>query len=62
MSWSPADDYDDQGNYCPGPTRTYPRFTRCAERCCAGTPLCRYHEGDTDDCPDDFRRQGAEDH
>ena len=44
MSWSPADDYDDHGNYQPGPTRTYPRFTRCAERCCTGTPLCHEPE------------------
>ena len=50
MSWSPADDYDDHGNYQPGPNRTYPRFTRCAERCCTGTPLCHdTEEGDHDD-------------
>ena len=47
MSWSPADDYDDHGNYCPGPNRTYPRFTR---GCCTGTPLCHdTEEGDPDD-------------
>ena len=49
MSWSPADDYDDDGRYNPGPTPTYPRFTRCAERCCAGTPLCHDPEENTDD-------------
>lgn len=49
MSWSPADDEDDHGNYCPGPNPTYPRFTRCAERCCTGTPLCHYPEESTDD-------------
>ena len=50
MSWSPADDYDDDGNYCPGPTRTYPRFTRCQPGCCTGTPLCHdTEEGDTND-------------
>ena len=40
------DDYDDQGNYQPGPARPYPRFNRCAERC-TGTPLCHDPEGDT---------------
>ena len=49
MSWSPADDYDDHGNHRPGPAPAYPRFTRCAERCCVGTPLCHDPEGDTDD-------------
>lgn len=43
------DDYDDQGNYQPGPTRTYPRFTRCQPGCCTGTPLCHDPEGDTND-------------
>ena len=49
MSWSPADDYDDDGRHCPGPTRTYPRFTRCQPGCCTGTPLCHEPEGDPDD-------------
>ena len=40
MSWSPADDYDDHGNHHPGPYPSRPRFTRCSERCCTGTPLC----------------------
>ena len=48
MSWSPADDYDDQGNYQPGPTRTYPRHARCQPGCCTGTPLCHDPEGDHD--------------
>lgn len=49
MSWSPADDYDDQGNYCPGPYPPRPRFTRCQPGCCTGTPLCHDPEGDTHD-------------
>ena len=49
MSWSPADDFDDQGNYAPGPYPAYPRFTRCAERCCTGTPICYDPEGDHHD-------------
>lgn len=46
MSWSPDDDYDDDGRYQPGPNPIYPRFTRCAERCCTGTPICYDPEGD----------------
>ena len=49
MSWSPADDYDDDGTYQPGPYPTRPRFTRCQPGCCTGTPLCHYPEGDTND-------------
>ena len=49
MSWSPADDYDDDGTYQPGPTRTYPRHARCAGCCCTGTPLCHEPEGDPND-------------
>ena len=48
MTWSPADDYDDDGNYAPGPYPPRPRFTRCAERCCTGTPLCH----DTEEAAD----------
>ena len=49
MTWSPADDYDDDGNYAPGPYPPRPRFNRCAERCCTGTPLCRDTAENTDD-------------
>lgn len=49
MSWSPADDYDDQGNHCPGPYPAYPRFTRCQPGCCTGTPICYDPEENTDD-------------
>ena len=49
MSWSPADDYDDDGRYTPGPTQPRPRFTRCQPGCCTGTPLCHDPEGDTND-------------
>ena len=46
MSWSPADDYDDDGRYAPGPNPAYRRFTRCQPGCCTGTPICYYPEGD----------------
>ena len=42
MSWSPADDYDDQGNYCPGPyRRTESTRSKCQPGCCGiGPRLC----------------------
>ena len=46
MSWSPADDFDDDGNYQPGPIPAYRRFTRCQPGCCNGTPICYEPEGD----------------
>lgn len=46
MSWTPADDFDDDGNYAPGPNPAYRRFTRCQPGCCTGTPICYFPEGD----------------
>ena len=39
MSWSPADDYDDQGNYQPGPVpRTGSTRPKCQPGCCGIGP------------------------
>ena len=56
MSWSPADDYDDDGRYNPGPG-LWPRYQsrrrrECQPGCCwPARPLCdppEPDEGDTD--------------
>ena len=52
MSWSPADDYDDDGNYVNPlrPRTRYRRWRECQPGCCwPGRPLCdplEYDEGD----------------
>lgn len=48
MSWSPADDYDDAGNHCPGPFRRTSTRPKCQPGCCGPGPRpCE--EGDDDD-------------
>lgn len=52
MSWSPADDYDDQGNYV-NPLR--PRYKRNCEGCyCVARRACETWPGDQYPDPEGF--------
>ena len=54
MSWTPADDFDDNGNYAPGPYPPRERFTRCQPGCCGiGPRLCEEPRDPDDDLHED---------